>query len=100
VAELDLPRLKSSDGSFDYYRAWIAEEVARIDARLWLAGHSMGGALAISAAVAAPGEIDRLVFDIACRALDLEANQSKPSRFRQTARSRAIPLEAGSEEHK
>ena len=59
--EFDLPRFRGSGGSYDYYRAWLIETLAGFGSLIWLAGHSMGGALAISAAAALPERVERLV---------------------------------------
>ena len=41
-------------------RAWLARELDRLDRPAWLAGHSMGGALAVLAAADDPARIARL----------------------------------------
>lgn len=55
------PDFDRSHLDFDSYRAWILEELERFDRPLLIAGHSMGGAMAICAAAAMPARIDRLL---------------------------------------
>src|SRR5215831_21050001 len=57
---LELPTFAVSGGSFASYRRWFELEL-RGRGRSSLAGHSMGGALAILAAAETPDLIDRLV---------------------------------------
>ena len=42
------------------YRAWLEQELDLLDRPVWLAGHSMGGALAVLAAAERPERIARL----------------------------------------
>src|SRR5262245_17790181 len=60
-AALDPPRFGDTAGSLEAYRRWL---VGQLDSRatpVELAGHSMGGALAILAAAARPNRVERLV---------------------------------------
>jgi pimeloyl-ACP methyl ester carboxylesterase len=58
---LDPPSFQHSHGSIDGYRSWVLDELRSLERPLGLAGHSMGGALAISAAAFAPECVTRLV---------------------------------------
>ena len=55
------PRFRQSGGSFDHYRRWLGGELTRRQERVALAGHSMGGALALLAAVDEPALVERLI---------------------------------------
>jgi pimeloyl-ACP methyl ester carboxylesterase len=57
---LDPPSFRSTDGSFAAYERWLGAELRRSDEPAWLAGHSMGGALAVVAAAAQPARVARL----------------------------------------
>jgi len=57
---LDPPPFHETRGAFLAYERWLTAEVDRSAEPAWLAGHSMGGALAILAAVARPAAIARL----------------------------------------
>jgi pimeloyl-ACP methyl ester carboxylesterase len=57
---LEPPSFRDTGGAFDAYERWLDAELARSDEPAWLAGHSMGGALAVVAAVAQPAAISRL----------------------------------------
>jgi pimeloyl-ACP methyl ester carboxylesterase len=67
---LELPTFAASGGSFASYRRWFELEL-RGRGRSSLAGHSMGGALAILAAAQMPELVERLVL-IAPAGLPLE----------------------------
>jgi pimeloyl-ACP methyl ester carboxylesterase len=58
---LEAPTFARSRGSHEHYRAWLVDELSRLPGPTVLAGHSMGAALAISAANVVPDRIDRLV---------------------------------------
>ncbi len=58
---LDPPPFANAEGSLDSYRAWLLDELDRRPGPVDLAGHSMGGALAILAAAARPDRVKRLV---------------------------------------
>ena len=57
---LELPRFSSTGGLLASYRAWLGLELDRADGKVWLAGHSMGGALAVLAAAERPERVARL----------------------------------------
>lgn len=57
---LEPPSFRATNGSLTAYRAWIGSELQRSDEPVWLAGHSMGGALAVLAAAAEPARVGRL----------------------------------------
>jgi pimeloyl-ACP methyl ester carboxylesterase len=57
---LELPPFRRTGGVLASYRAWLALELDRADGKVWLAGHSMGGALAVLAAAERPERIGRL----------------------------------------
>jgi pimeloyl-ACP methyl ester carboxylesterase len=58
---LEPPPIARSRGFFDFYRDWIADELSRFEEPIRLAGHSMGGALAITAAAREPERVCELV---------------------------------------
>jgi pimeloyl-ACP methyl ester carboxylesterase len=58
---LETPPFRGSGGDLAAYRRWLGDEVARLDGPVTLAGHSMGAALSVLAAVDAPGVVERLV---------------------------------------
>ncbi len=57
---LEPPSFADSGGALDAYRAWLAATLSA-RGRSVVGGHSMGGALALLAAAAAPGLVERLV---------------------------------------
>jgi pimeloyl-ACP methyl ester carboxylesterase len=57
---LEPPSFASSGGMLDAYRGWLGDELS-VRGRSVLGGHSMGGALALLAAAAAPDLVERLV---------------------------------------
>src|SRR5471030_1314918 len=57
---LEPPSFRDARAGLASYSAWLAEELYRRDEPVWLAGHSMGGALAVLAAAEDPGRIARL----------------------------------------
>lgn len=57
---LEPPAFRATRGDFEAYRAWLAAELDRRDRPVWLAGHSMGGALAVLAAIDRPAQVSRL----------------------------------------
>jgi pimeloyl-ACP methyl ester carboxylesterase len=58
---LEPPSFRATRGDLAAYRRWLAGELARRDAPVVLAGHSMGAALAVLAACDHPGRVRRLV---------------------------------------
>jgi len=54
---LEPPSFRSAGAGLRSYRAWLEEELRRRGDPVWLAGHSMGGALAVLAAADDPGRI-------------------------------------------
>ncbi len=58
---LELPTFRDTDGMIDVYRQYVRDELERRDAPLTLAGHSMGGALAVLAAADQPERIRELI---------------------------------------
>jgi pimeloyl-ACP methyl ester carboxylesterase len=57
---LELPSFRETRGELPAYRAWLAEEVAG-RGPVALAGHSMGAAIALLAAIDRPGRVERLI---------------------------------------
>jgi pimeloyl-ACP methyl ester carboxylesterase len=57
---LEPPPFRSTRGALASYRAWLEEELDRRVQPVWLAGHSMGGALAVLAAADRPERVARL----------------------------------------
>src|SRR5262245_64880592 len=57
---LEPPSFRHAGGSLAPYCSWIAAELRRSESPVWLAGHSMGGALAVLAAAAEPSRVSRL----------------------------------------
>ncbi len=58
---LEPPPFRATGGDLGAYRRWLGGEVARRERPLTLAGHSMGAALSVYAAVDDPGAVERLV---------------------------------------
>jgi pimeloyl-ACP methyl ester carboxylesterase len=58
---LELPSFRETGGDFGRYRDWLREQIAARPHPARLAGHSMGGALAVLAAVDDPESIERLI---------------------------------------
>jgi pimeloyl-ACP methyl ester carboxylesterase len=56
---LELPSYRRTRGDFSNYRRWLTEEV--LERPLELGGHSMGGTLALLAAIERPELVQRLV---------------------------------------
>ena len=57
---LELPSFRKTRGDLPAYRAWLVEEVAD-RGPVGLAGHSMGAAIALLAAIDSPGLVERLI---------------------------------------
>ena len=57
---LELPSFRKTRGELPAYTAWLVDELAA-RGRVALAGHSMGGALALLAAVERPDLVERLM---------------------------------------
>ena len=57
---LELPSFRKTRGELPVYRAWLGEEVAR-RGPVALAGHSMGAAITLLAAIDRPGLVERLI---------------------------------------
>jgi pimeloyl-ACP methyl ester carboxylesterase len=57
---LELPSFRKTRGELPVYRAWFAGEIAD-RGRVALAGHSMGAAIALLAAVDRPDLVERLI---------------------------------------
>lgn len=57
---LDPPSFRITHGVFARYRGWLDRELDRSNEAVWLAGHSMGGALAVLAAASVPERVARL----------------------------------------
>jgi pimeloyl-ACP methyl ester carboxylesterase len=58
---LELPSFREARGEFLAYRTWLALEIDRRRTPVALAGHSMGGALALLAALDRPGLVEKLI---------------------------------------
>jgi pimeloyl-ACP methyl ester carboxylesterase len=58
---LELPSFRSTRGEFLAYRTWLTDEIDRRRTPVALAGHSMGAALALLAAIDRPGLVERLI---------------------------------------
>ena len=57
---LEPPSFRATRGALSPYLEWVGRELRRDEGPVWLAGHSMGGALALLAAAANPGRVSRL----------------------------------------
>ena len=57
---LELPSFRKTRGELPVYRAWLGEEVAR-RGTVALAGHSMGAAITLLAAIDRPDLVERLI---------------------------------------
>jgi pimeloyl-ACP methyl ester carboxylesterase len=58
---LELPSFRKARGDFLTYRDWVAGELVRRRTPVALAGHSMGGALALLAAIDQPDLVEQLI---------------------------------------
>jgi pimeloyl-ACP methyl ester carboxylesterase len=58
---LEPPTFATSTGSFEEFRRWLVDELDRRPPGVELAGHSMGGALAIAAAAQRPSRVKSLL---------------------------------------
>jgi len=57
---LEPPPFHATNGALASYVDWVRRELRRDDRPIWLAGHSMGGALAMLATTADPRRVARL----------------------------------------
>jgi len=58
---LEPPTFRQARGDLDHYRAWLRAAVAAQREPVTLSGHSMGGALAVLAALDQPEQVERLI---------------------------------------
>jgi pimeloyl-ACP methyl ester carboxylesterase len=58
---LTLPSFRSTGGDFGAYRRWLTDEIARRPTPITLAGHSMGGTLALLAAAERPDLVEQVI---------------------------------------
>ena len=58
---LELPSFRQTGGDLDRYREWLLEAVDARQHPMTLAGHSMGGALAVLTAAREPEWVERLI---------------------------------------
>jgi pimeloyl-ACP methyl ester carboxylesterase len=58
---LEPPTFRATRGDFETYRAWLGGVLAAQQEPVALAGHSMGGALAVLAALDQPERVERLI---------------------------------------
>lgn len=88
----ELPSYRRSRGDLLVHRRWLAEELARGGEQVALGGHSMGGALALLAAIDRPDLVERLVL-VSPAGLPLaKTMRSSTATFvRQVARGRYRP---------
>jgi len=57
---LEPPSFRASGGVLSAYERWLERELCRSHEPAWVAGHSMGGALAVAVAAANPARVERL----------------------------------------
>lgn len=58
---LALPSFRHTGGDFGAYRRWLVDEIARRPAPIVVAGHSMGGTLALLAAAEQPKLVEQVI---------------------------------------
>jgi pimeloyl-ACP methyl ester carboxylesterase len=58
---LELPTFRSTGGDFGAYSRWLVDEIARRPAPVVVAGHSMGGTLALLAAAQRPELVEQVI---------------------------------------
>jgi pimeloyl-ACP methyl ester carboxylesterase len=58
---LELPSFRSTGGDFQVYSRWLVDEIARRPAPIAVAGHSMGGTLALLAAAEQPELVEQVI---------------------------------------
>ncbi len=58
---LTLPSFRSTGGDFGAYRRWLVDEIARRPTPIVVAGHSMGGTLALLAAAEQPELVEQVI---------------------------------------
>jgi pimeloyl-ACP methyl ester carboxylesterase len=58
---LALPSFRKTAGDFGAYRRWLTDEIARRPTPITLAGHSMGGTLALLAAADQPEFVEHVI---------------------------------------
>ena len=58
---LELPSFRSTGGDFGAYRRWLVDEIARRPTPIVVAGHSMGGTLALLAAAEQPELVEQVI---------------------------------------
>jgi pimeloyl-ACP methyl ester carboxylesterase len=58
---LELPSFRTTRGELTAYRTWLADKIAGQEEPVLVAGHSMGGALALMAALERPELVARLI---------------------------------------